>query len=353
MSKNIWFMEGLSSQKDIISGVNHLKSHYPDEFTIFASHRERRNEILSLADHAYLEPQQESERLAFIEAVVRRHAISVIHSGKHGRWFEANRAPIEALGVRLTTGARSAQFIELADNKVSFAEFMTQHGLPAVPSLTVVGAEELCRALAGSPFGDVPLCIKPVRGIYGEGFWRFDPAAGAMIGFASPEKRRVHPDIYLHALAQESNPQPMVLMPYLPGPEYSVDILAEQGRVIAAVARRKEGAHQYLENAGEAYELGMACAGLMQADGIVNVQTRNDRHGRPLLLEINLRPSGGVGYTRFSGVNLPGLFALRQSDTLGADEAAELARTRFAPAVVRSATDVQAYDTELPNLLQL
>ena len=43
----------------------------------------------------------------------------------------------------------------------------------------------------------------------------------------------------------------------------------------------------------------------MKADGLVNVQTRNDVNGNPVLLETNMRPSG-VGYTLHSGVNLPG-----------------------------------------------
>ena len=48
-------------------------------------------------------------------------------------------------------------------------------------------------------------------------------------------------------------------MPYLPGPEYSADILADNGEVLAAVGRRKEGCLQYLEHDGAAFELACAC----------------------------------------------------------------------------------------------
>ena len=83
-----------------------------------------------------------------------------------------------------------------------------------------------------------------------------------------------------------------------------MDILADNGQVLAAVARRKDGSLQYLEHEGAAFELACACARVMKADGLVNVQTRHDHHGQPLLLEINMRPSGGIGYTALSGVNL-------------------------------------------------
>ena len=42
------------------------------------------------------------------------------------------------------------------------------------------------------------------------------------------------------------------------------------------------------------------------------MQTRDDAEGNPHLLEINLRYSGGIGYTREAGVNLPGIFAARR-----------------------------------------
>lgn len=41
-----------------------------------------------------------------------------------------------------------------------------------------------------------------------------------------------------------------------------------------------------------------------KADGIVSVQTRADEHGRHHALEINTRPSGGIGYTVHGGLDL-------------------------------------------------
>ena len=39
-------------------------------------------------------------------------------------------------------------------------------------------------------------------------------------------------------------------------------------------------------------------------DGIVSVQTKADDTGQHRALEINSRPSGGIGYTTHSGVDL-------------------------------------------------
>jgi hypothetical protein len=226
---------------------------------------------------------------------------------------------------------------------------METHNLPVVPSLRIDSAGALRHQLASA--GDKQsLCVKPVTGIYGMGFWRFDDNATPMSAFTYPDSRKVHPEMYLHALEQQNDFKPLVLMPYLPGPEYSIDMLVEKGQVIAAVARRKEGALQYIEQSGPAFELGKQCAQVMQADGLVNVQTRNNPQGEPILLEINMRPSGGIGYTRHSGVNLPALFVLRQLGLIDKSEAQLLATESFSPVVVRSMTDVILYNPVLDNL---
>ncbi|WP_315710692.1 ATP-grasp domain-containing protein [Brenneria uluponensis] len=354
MSHVIWIMEGLSSQRDIILGIKDYCKKINKNVTLIASHRHSRNEILSLADIALIEPHEDEQRLAFITATVKRYGVSVIHTGRNCQWFETHRQDIEVLGVALTTGATSTAMFELANDKVKFANFMKEHGLPVVPSIRVETARELryhIETNRHSPSGKKLLCVKPVTGIYGMGFWHFDDNASAMAAFTHPDSREVHPEIYLHALEQQDALEPLVLMPYLPGPEYSVDMLVERGKVIAAVARRKEGALQYLEQSGPAYELGKSCAELMQADGLVNVQTRDNDNGAPVLLEINLRPSGGIGYTRHSGVNLSGLFAMRQLGFIEESEAVIAETTgNFTPAVVRSFIDVGVYNPTLNNL---
>ncbi|MNE73118.1 hypothetical protein D3C80_1691090 [compost metagenome] len=89
----------------------------------------------------------------------------------------------------------------------------------------------------------------------------------------------------------------------------------------------------------------------MKADGLVNVQTRNDVKGNPVLLETNMRPSGGVGYTLHSGVNLPGLFAAFKLGLMSEDEVIQSAKNTFSPVAVRSITDVIDYPESLSNRL--
>lgn len=162
--------------------------------------------------------------------------------------------------------------------------------------------------------------------------------------FNNPDSRQIHPDVLIESLrraqqAGESLPL-QIVMPWLAGPERSVDMLVENGRVIAAVARRKEGSVQVFEQETPAWRLAVACAETLHVDGLINVQTRNDAEGHPVLLEANLRPSGGIGYTAFSGINLPGLFALRQLELISAADAIAQ-RAAFNPVQVIPTNAVQ------------
>ncbi|WP_313433387.1 ATP-grasp domain-containing protein [Atlantibacter hermannii] len=350
MTPTIWLMESLSSQRDLIQGIRAFAKRKQTDVTVIASHRNDRHEILSQADIALIEPQDDNDRLAFILNTVNALGVKAIHTGRHAAWFEAHRAEITASGATLTTGSRHPAMFELADDKVEYAHAMEKAGLPVVPSLRVDSVNDLRALLARSPFASKSLCVKPVKGIYGMGFWRFDETVSPMAHFTHPDSRKVNARFYLSALEQAGEFEPLVLMPYLPGPEYSVDMLVEDGQVLAAVGRRKEGSVQYLENHGEAFELAKACARIMKADGLVNVQTRNNATGKPLLLEINMRPSGGIGYTRAGGVNLPGLFAFRQLGLMSQQDVFDETERAFTPAIVRPITEAVIWEPTLANL---
>ncbi|WP_312631338.1 ATP-grasp domain-containing protein [Pantoea piersonii] len=341
---SIWFMEGVSSQKDILALVKTARAEYGKNFRIIASHRNERPEILSEADIAYLEPAENEDLLPFIASVCRKNNVVAIHAGKRGQLLEGFRNEIEAMGVKLTTGGKNPETFELADNKAEFSVSMMTHGLPSVVSVKVQSPEELACTVEDFESRGVLPCIKPVKGIYGLGFWILKRSAKTLSFYNNPDYRQIHPDVAVASLrraelAGEELPV-QIVMPYLPGPERSVDMLVENGRVLAAVARSKVGSLQTLENEGPAYQLALDCAKVLGADGLINVQTRNDENGLPVLLEANLRPSGGIGYTSHSGVNLPGLYALRQLGIISDDDVMQSA-LRFESITVISTHSVK------------
>lgn len=304
----IWFLEGQSSQRDIIVGAREV---LPASVKVFASHRQDRPEITGLADISFQEPQDNAERIDWIISTAREHDIKVILAGRIGSIYEAVRERFEAAGLELVTGGKSLETFSLVDDKSLFTAEAERAGLACVPAITVSTAQELVAAYETlSVQGAV--CVKPTVGIYGQGFWRFKAEADPFRCLANPDAREVSFDTYLHLYNASAQCPPMLVMPYMAGSECSVDMVCEAGEVVAFVGRRKQGLYQTFERDSEAVELALKTAKHFKLDGMVNVQTRDDEDGKPHLLEINPRYSGGIGYTRATGINLAGIFSARR-----------------------------------------
>lgn len=344
-------MEGFSSQREIILAVKDFFQKNNLAIEIFASHREHRREILSVADYALIEPSKEQDRLTFITKVIEKYHIDVLYIVKNALWFEQYRSIIELTGVKLITGSSDIELLKISKNKMDFALFMQKQGVPVVPSVLINNLDELKQNISHPPFDT--LCIKPVEGIYGMGFWRFSHTISPSRILSHPEERGVRPDIYIQLCEAADHFKPMVLMPYLHAPEYSVDIIADKGDVLSAVARGKHGSMQVLKNNGDAFELACHCARLMGADGLVNVQTRNNTSGSPVLLEINMRPSGGIGNTLSSGINLPGLMVMFHLDIMTKPEIEAYSLANFNQAEVIAVSSVIQCTENLANLINI
>lgn len=103
-----------------------------------------------------------------------------------------------------------------------------------------------------------------------------------------------------------------LLQELLPGIEHSVDVLVgPDGVARAAVPRARDKTDSGIIVAGHVLDrpdlsrLAADVTSAMGLRGICNVQVRDDRAGRPALLEINPRPPGGMSLTVAAGVHMP------------------------------------------------
>ena len=106
----------------------------------------------------------------------------------------------------------------------------------------------------------------------------------------------------------------LIVQEFLPGEEYSIDVLADaSGHVIASVPRLRARVDSGVSVGGQTVrdeELSSFGRAVAQATGITyvaNVQCKRDAAGRPALLEVNPRMPGTLGLTIASGVDMPRL----------------------------------------------
>jgi carbamoyl-phosphate synthase large subunit len=103
-----------------------------------------------------------------------------------------------------------------------------------------------------------------------------------------------------------------IVQEYLPGAEYSIDILSDtRGRVVAGVPRVRARVDSGVSVAGrtlhdcELERFGATVATELGLTYIANVQVRRDHADRPALLEVNPRAPGSLPLTVASGVDMP------------------------------------------------
>jgi carbamoyl-phosphate synthase large subunit len=106
----------------------------------------------------------------------------------------------------------------------------------------------------------------------------------------------------------------LIVQDFLPGEEYSVDVLADiNGHVIASVPRVRARVDSGVSVGGrtvhdpEIEYFGRAVARATGVTFVANVQCKRDRDGRPALLEVNPRIPGTLGLTIAAGVDMPRL----------------------------------------------
>ena len=139
-------------------------------------------------------------------------------------------------------------------------------------------------------------------------------------------------------LAGLAGAEDFIVQEFLPGPEYSIDVLADRrGQVIAAVPRVREKVDQGVCMAGrtihdrELEQLGATVVRRLGLTYIASVRCRRDGAGRPALVGVSPRPPAGLPLTVASGVDMPrlALDSLRRRKIPGQVDFREVAMVRF------------------------
>ncbi|PYE49995.1 ATP-grasp domain-containing protein [Deinococcus yavapaiensis] len=292
---NVWFNKSFSvtaAQIQALAGTRYVAH---------ASHTDPTHAVMHATPHHFLEPRGlvGEAYITWMQRMCEARNLDVIVAAKERERLADHVDAFAEFGVRVVTPASRAvqQHLERKD------EFLTAWDPEILPIPRWTTFQDLAsfeRGLDELRADGVRLCIKPARGIYASGFRvlseRPDRAAffgGQLYQMTVTAARE---------LFAEAPFEHMLLMHTLEGTERSIDCVAWQGTLLAAVVRRKEGASQRLEDRPDLMEAARRIAARYGLSGIFNFQTK-DQHGTPHMLEINARASGGLYLSMASGVN--------------------------------------------------
>jgi carbamoylphosphate synthase large subunit len=302
----VWIAQGHANQRDVIRLVQ-------EEITaarVIGSHSDDREDILAVAAASYREPKKVSGS-AYAEWLLAACVENGVRALMAFRLREAvvtARSTYESFGIRVSGGAMTAAELDLTEHKDQFTQILQDECIPVPQTIAVRNGAEMRHAIAEIGTNH-RVCVKPVIGVYGRGFWILSDEAQEIDPFLSTDDRVVSTGAFVRAYETSDRQEPFLVMEFLPGIEYSVDCVCDAGSMIAAASRRKETTYQIIETNGPQIELARQVAQIFNLDGLVNVQVKLNALGQPCVLEANTRPAGGVGFSSAAGINLPGLWA--------------------------------------------
>ncbi|MEU4981009.1 ATP-grasp domain-containing protein [Streptomyces sp. NPDC021969] len=272
---------------------------------IHATHGDPDSPVLAAADTAELEPEGLSPAgyVEYALAQCARRGIDVFVPRLHQSAIVAHRADFEAVGTALL--APPPEAVAVFRDKVIAYEAVRAVGVPVPPWWRVRTADELVLAVEELEAGGHRACFKPASGAGGVGFRTVtrDPFSLAHLnGFPSPS---VPLPLVVEALRAADEPVDWLVMPRLEQPEVSVDCLTgPDNRVRLAVGRTKNGRRRGFTLHEQWLAPARRIAETFALHHLSNVQFR--MYGdRPVLMDVNTRPAGGLHQLALCGVNVP------------------------------------------------
>jgi carbamoyl-phosphate synthase large subunit len=206
-----------------------------------------------------------------------------------------------------------AEALRVANNKYLLLEFLKNNGFETPTYHKVTSIDELKSRVADCGFPKSPFVLKTDEGT---------GAQGVKIVHADiPSKQRLFDrnnlnitfDELIYHLPRIKEWPSMHVVEYLPGDEFSVDVLCKEGVSYSIVVRKRFETLYGLALTAEVVkipeieELSEAIVRKLNLSYIINLQFKMNKDGKPRIIEINPRIPGTIGLSIAAGVNMPEL----------------------------------------------
>jgi biotin carboxylase len=275
-----------------------------------------------LADEFFKEsklPDEQYSKWAVERAL--QLGIDVIWPSRGARALGVHHDEFAVVGIKLMVCA-SPETLDVVNDKAFFYKCLENQGLGIPRHRVVKTLEEFKEAARELASNGAKVCLKPCRSLFGLGFkiiGKADPLSAFLYG--DSVHVTIEEAIYRLDVPPDRFPR-LLVMELLEGPEYSVDCLARDGRLIRATIRRKSrsiGGPEAIIEDTEILDWSIRLSRIFNLSHIFNIQLIRSQDGLRLL-EINPRMAGGLYYSCLAGVNYP-YWALRLAlEPDGADD---------------------------------
>lgn len=223
----------------------------------------------------------------------------------------ARKKEFDDLGVILSVS--NQQSVEISNNKYKTYQLLKENGVPVPNFYSVKSLKDFEEGCSIMGYPEKPVVIKIVDGSGSRGVRIIDAKRSRYDIFVKEKPNSFftsYSDMY-NILKERDELDEMMLVDFMPGNEYTVDMLAENGKVLYGVGRENTvslmsiAQESILKEDKEAYDISEKVVSLLNYTGNIGIDFMRDVDGRPVLMDINPRLTATMSIARAGGVNLP------------------------------------------------
>jgi len=243
-----------------------------------------------------------------IAALIQAHGIELVvpWSDEEALALAASRHLIEERGAKLACAP--LETLQLMTDKAATYRALAAAGLD-MPEWLLAETPEALAAAVDHFAGRGEFAVKPVsaRGNRGTVVIRRD-AHGVAPYLGSRERHADLATFRAELMADVARRLPALVMERLEAPAYDIDVLAWQGALLRAMPRRRLNpagvpfTGGVLEPRADLLALARRVTEALDVSWLYDYDLMTDRRGRPMVIEVNPRPSGSIAASILAGI---------------------------------------------------
>lgn len=300
----VWFNHWFSTSYRLIELMKQDKE---QQIYVIGSNKQVNSIIQEVCDEWYEEPDISGEE--YIEHCLnfcKEHQVDVFVPRRLMVLISQNRARFEELGVKLMLD--DYQVISFLNDKAATYDFFRKCDGLHIPDYYIVNtAVQFQEAYEKLKEKYERVCLKFVKDEGGMSFRKIVDKVDSFKALRMYPGNDIAFDTLMNTLTSVEQFDDLMVMPYLPGNEISVDCLTTQDGLIAVPRIKGSARHEYVEYSQEILDMVWIIMEKIKLEYPCNIQFKI-KDGVPYLLEINTRMSGGLQMGCLAaGVNIPNI----------------------------------------------
>ena len=222
-----------------------------------------------------------------------------------------NKGRFENEGVQVSVSRLDSLLI--ANDKLALFDYMKANGLPCAEYVAVDSVVELEKAVISLGYPHKRVCVKATNSSGSRGFRILDANKSKYDMFFNekPSSSFITLDELISILSEREEFPKLMVMEYLPGTEYTVDLLADHGKVLYNCCRKSTHMENSIMLDGiivdnqAVLKLCEQVVESLKLDGNIGFDIKERGDGTPVIMECNPRITAGIPAFAAAGVNLP------------------------------------------------